>query len=144
MLCRFAEHVFDCYRIIMGECGNYWWDFCFVDCEGRIRRHQISGICWLTVCFVCVAICFGHVMLMLYYIVIKQQVLIFLQRRKGRNWECEWCGLFVEIYFVCVEFCTNDMVLLMFGFFRRSGHPIEISRWVSYAWTNVWHFFWIC
>ena len=36
--------------------------------------------------------------------------------------------LLFEIYFVCVEFCTNGMVLLMFGFFCRSSHPIEISR----------------
>ena len=36
--------------------------------------------------------------------------------------------LLFEIHFVCVEFCTNDMVLLMFGFFCRSSHPIEISR----------------
>ena len=51
-----------------------------------------------------------------------------LQRRKGRNWECESCGLIIEIYFVCVEFCTSGMVLLMFGFFCRSSHPIEVSR----------------
>ena len=36
--------------------------------------------------------------------------------------------LLFEIYFACVNFCRNGMVLLMFGFFCRSSHPIEISR----------------
>ena len=33
--------------------------------------------------------------------------------------------------FVHVEFCTNGMVFVMFGFFCRSGNLIEVSRWVK-------------
>ena len=37
--------------------------------------------------------------------------------------------LLLKFVFVCVEFCTNGVVLLMFGFlFCRSSHPIEVSR----------------
>ena len=35
---------------------------------------------------------------------------------------------FVLFCFAHVEFCTNGMVFLMFGFFGRSDNPIEISR----------------
>ena len=33
--------------------------------------------------------------------------------------------LLFEIYFVCVEFCTNGVVLLMFGFFVD---PVTLLR----------------
>ena len=48
--------------------------------------------------------------------------------RRGGTGNVSGVILLFEIYFVCVEFCTNGVVLLMFGFFCRSGHPIEISR----------------
>ena len=50
--------------------------------------------------------------------------------RGGRGGTRNMSGviLLFEIYFVCVEFCTNGVALLTFGFFCRSCHPIEISR----------------
>ena len=32
------------------------------------------------------------------------------------------------VLFCFVEFCTNGVVFLMFGFFCRSDNPIEVSR----------------
>ena len=36
-----------------------------------------------------------------------------------------------------LECCTDGVVLFMFGFFCRSDHPIEISRWVYVSKTGM-------
>ena len=55
-------------------------------------------------------------------------VSVNLLQRRRRCQECESCSPIIEICFVCVEFCANGVVLLMFGFFYTSGNPIEVSR----------------
>ena len=105
-------------------------ELCFVDYKEKKRKCQVSEISWLTVCFVCVAFCFDHVMLMSYCMVIKQWVLIYC---RGRGWtrNMSHAVLLLKFCFVHVEFCTNGMVFVIFGFFCRSGNPIEVSRWVK-------------
>ena len=54
-------------------------------------------------------------------------VSVNLLHRRRRNQECESCWNLLCLCWIC----TNGMVLVMFGFFCRSGNPINISRWVK-------------
>ena len=96
--------------------------------------HQVSEICWFIVSVSCLfCLCCEFVLLVLvqwlYFNVTKHWVLSFAEEEE------EQPGMWVMQYYCwnwfSVEFCTNDMVLLMLGFFCRSNHSIEISRWVK-------------
>ena len=78
--------------------------------------------------------CFDCVMLMFYCMVQKQWVLIYC-RGKGGTRNVSHVVLLLEFVLFCfvlfIFFCTNGMVILMFGFFCRSSNPIEVGRWVN-------------
>ena len=91
--------------------------------------EYVDLLCLLTVCFVCVVNLFwSWYAEWLYFIVIKHQVLIFYRGGRGGSGNMSDVVLLLKFIF-CVEvFVPMVWCLLMFGFFCRSCHPIEISR----------------
>ena len=114
MLCQFAEHAFGCDRLIMGNVVINSGIFCFVEYEKMMMMVN-------------------DVLMAVLYCDKTSSVSLC---RGGRGWlgmqvmqHYYWSWFSVEFFFFF--FCTKGMVSLMFDFFCRSDHPIDISRWVK-------------